>query len=347
MRFLTFIGCWYSKLFIGTFSNFICNHHYQQPISTTLYSVSYSPNDTTEPLTSTTTVSAANDLTSTTLKAATTTTTTTTTEEPSTTRKQVVQPTTRNPVNDWRKIEIAPIEYLTFAPFSNDGTRAYPNQFPFHVFLTFNEHEKTCSGAKVNRNTVATAATCLYDLRNKQLYDSASINIALIDKLARRSTLRINNLASKTLIHPQFNFSNFNYNVALIRLEGEGGVDNVIKLANKLPAPDQLLIATGFGKSTVNTNLKYHRLRATAQSECLVKYGPSVCSNSTFTAFRLTQDRGAMCTLDSGSPLFVVVHGRPLLVGLASFISKNGCLLGFPDGYVSIPHCYTWLKSNL
>lgn len=332
---ISFIGCWYSRLFLGTISNLVCNIDQTIPdLSTPIVnndtSVTEMEYESSSPLSTTT------------LKVERLPTTTTTT-----TMMPLMTTTLKPTMLELRNFtKIAPIEYLMFPPFSNNGTRAQVNQFPWQTFMSFDGGKKICSGARIGRNTIITTACCLFNLVTKQPFASVSIKDGLINKQNPVDVVHINNLMSHVLIHPKFNLYDtaLRYNIALVRAVGNG---NMIKLSRGPSRTNSILYASGFGRSNKNLFLKYHLVRVLPSVVCANVYGPAVCHDSIFSTFVANSSRGVMCNLDSGSPITKIQNNKFILEGIASFIARSGCLIGNPDGHVSIPYFYEWINVNI
>jgi len=96
--------------------------------------------------------------------------------------------------------------------------------------------------------------------------------------------------------------------------------------------------ASAEGSQTLTDNLKYVSVEPLTLHDCFVVYGLN------FTICGATYEEG-ICVGDLGSPM-VFFAQEPQLVGIASFISSEGCVSDSPAGYSPIYWSLDWITAT-
>jgi secreted trypsin-like serine protease len=92
--------------------------------------------------------------------------------------------------------------------------------------------------------------------------------------------------------------------------------------------------------------LNYVDLVTIRNSECMAVYG-NVIVDSIVCAQSATDVLKSVCYGDGGSPLVIDADTSPVLVGLVSFISTDGCESGHPSGFTRVAAYRSWIRTYI
>jgi secreted trypsin-like serine protease len=94
--------------------------------------------------------------------------------------------------------------------------------------------------------------------------------------------------------------------------------------------------------SGLSQTLKEVNLRALNNAECKLYYGPQVTYDMICMSGNYNE---GTCIGDTGSPLLQMKDGEYMHVGIASFLSGNGCESTDPSGFTRTIHYIHWIRS--
>ena len=304
---------------------------------------------------SSTTVSTTTAATTTTTKEP--TTTTTTTNAPSTTTTNVSSTTTISPTTIDQSLCLQPITVETIVPPNGSEFVGYYSrfgQFRFYVQIWLghandSQQEKRCSGVLVNKLTVLTTASCLYDNKTNNLYEYALIKKPKYFGFSEPDESQLVSSAN-FIIHKQFNMSELYDNIALLVMSDSLSDTKPIALSSSIPDSVNQLKIIGTGRTNNGTYLKDNRfinMSYRTNDICKFLYPDNLCERATIVASSTSGNvLESVCSFESGAPLIYMRMFEPQLLGVASFIPKRGCLSNVLTGFVSIPHYIHWIRDN-
>ncbi|CAG9811687.1 unnamed protein product [Chironomus riparius] len=243
------------------------------------------------------------------------------------------------------------------APRIVGGTEAPANSHPYQLALHVTRLAGTglCGGSILSATSVLTAAHCIGGTTTTLVIAGAH-NRNIVEATQQRRTV----LPENYRVHPLFNPSNFNNNIAV--LFGLQAFDfNVNVQPTRLPTAfanelfvTEVATATGWGRTTV-TGLESAVLRRSTNAvitnaACSSIYGPSIVP-ATVLCTETLAGLGAQgaCHGDDGGVLSVPRAGdtRPIQIGVTSYYAAAGCVIGYPIGYTRVTSFLTWLQANM
>lgn len=215
-----------------------------------------------------------------------------------------------------------------------------------------------CGGTLISPCWVLTAAHCFPDGEDVKIrHLSVYLGKSAINETDTRREQSFT--VEKMIIHPKFNESNYNNDIALLKIKSKNG-----QCAGKspsvrtvcLPPPYTQLPAgfscsiAGFGKERVSSfqfsqYLKQANVNLLSQTECRSEqqYGKAITENM-FCAGSPDWSRDA-CKGDSGGPLVCEVSGRMFLFGVVSW--GDGCAKeNKPGVYTQVTNFNRWIAAK-
>ncbi|TDG52539.1 hypothetical protein AWZ03_000772 [Drosophila navojoa] len=223
-----------------------------------------------------------------------------------------------------------------------NGYAAYQGKAPYIVSLLLQNYDETpvdiCSGVIISYDYVLTAAQCLRT-------EVVEVHFGAIS----RGNGQPNFKAYEYDFIRHENWPIFGYDIGLIRtpyVEFSATVNkiNLPRLSQKNERFENWwATACGWGKlanGQTADRLQCVDLQIITNNECYESYG---VLPSSIVCARTTSGKST-CSGDTGGPL--VAHDEPVLVGLTSFNSADGCTFGKPAGFIRITSHLDWIQSN-
>ncbi|KAH0811571.1 hypothetical protein GEV33_011222 [Tenebrio molitor] len=207
------------------------------------------------------------------------------------------------------------------------GEEARAGQFPFAAALYVRTADATtfCSGALISNLWILTAGHCI----DGALLITAQLGSNLLQGTdPNRLTIATDNL----VIHPLFDPLTLENDVGLVMFRMAITLSDYIQPTSFFPIvdlPGSAPVTTfGWGQTSdevagLTNELQYVQLTTLSNEECTLVFGSQIVD--TMVCIDGNYNEGT-CRGDSGSPLIQNIGGgHTLIVGIASFISTNGC----------------------
>ncbi|XP_968854.2 brachyurin [Tribolium castaneum] len=227
------------------------------------------------------------------------------------------------------------------------GITAFAGQFPFAVAIetTTKDGKYFCGGTLLNDQWIITAAQCA----DGALLFSIQIGAtSLSDPDENRLVLA----TSEYVLHPEYDPATLKNDIALIELRIPIQFSNYILPIHGLPEAaleaGVRVVALGWGQTSdedagLSDKLKFVTVTSLTNDECRLVYGNQITDQMVCVEGNYNE---GSCKGDTGSPLVRVISlGNALLIGVASFVSGNGCESTDPSGYTRISPYVDWIAN--
>jgi secreted trypsin-like serine protease len=226
------------------------------------------------------------------------------------------------------------------------GEVARAGQFPFAAAIHVQTADSKffCGGALTGNDWVITAGHCVY---NAVLFTIQLGSNHLVSDDSSRMTVA----TSTYILHPDFKPDTIEHDIGLIKFRRP--VDYNIYLSPvyswSMPlADDARVYALGWGQTSdadgeLSNDLRYLFISTISNLECRMVYGDQITDNMVCAIGNYNE---GTCTGDNGSPLVMSSGKYYTLVGVASFISANGCESTNPSGYTRTFPYFDWIRNN-
>ncbi|KAG2463167.1 NB5R2 reductase, partial [Polypterus senegalus] len=230
------------------------------------------------------------------------------------------------------------------------GEEAFPSFWPWQVSLRV-VHEHICGGAIIGPKWIITAAHCVY---NRKDYIKLMAVVAGDHDILNEDASEQKRSVKKVIIHPRYNDSTLDYDLALLWLEDALQYDKNVRPvclphANRTLEPGKLCTVTGWGSATTDgkMNEKLQQLNVPVLSpESCATYYPEVTDRMFCAGFTLQEGKDT-CTGDSGGPLVCQsVEKHYFLCGITSW--GAGCGNSPKPGvYTFVPSFTEWIHKQM
>ncbi|XP_059490933.1 brachyurin-like [Neocloeon triangulifer] len=237
------------------------------------------------------------------------------------------------------------------------GSVANTNEFP-HMVAIFSSNASGgntgfCGGSLISNNRVITAGHCIYK------YDTHYVVLGTLQAQNSNSQGYTEIRVSQAIVHPLFDISKLDYDLAMLVLERAITPSlniNPMLLPRRTFNTDLIgktATLSGWGKinddpsGSLNSNLLKVTVPIVNNQDCFDAYG-AVYVNERKVCVSTNGGLIGACYGDSGSPLiyYDAVNGETVQVGTMSFGAAQGCTAGFPTMYTRITSYTQWIADN-
>ncbi|XP_075974114.1 brachyurin-like [Anticarsia gemmatalis] len=234
------------------------------------------------------------------------------------------------------------------------GTIAPINNHPYLAGLLIDlgfGSTSACGGSILTNTRVLTAAHCWYDGR----LQARQITVVLGSPFLFHGGIRM--AIRRLAVHPGYDSRTFANDIAMLHLPAQVPFNNAIQpialpfgsLLN-IDLTGQWARAAGYGRysdltlPTTNTVTRNVMLQVMSNAQCQSVFGDVVLDSNI-----CTHGNGGVgiCQGDSGGPLTITVHGREVLIGVSSFVARDGCELQFPSAFARVTSFMDWIRMHL
>ncbi|XP_022814717.1 brachyurin-like [Spodoptera litura] len=208
-----------------------------------------------------------------------------------------------------------------------------------------------CGGTLLSANRILTAAHCWFDGFNQ----AHRITAVLGSPFLFHGGVRV--FPSAIAIHPTYDFRTFANDIAMlylpVHIQFSGQIQPIALPSGSLLHMDytnETVIAAGYGRysdvtnPTTNTMARNVLLEVIELQKCRSYYGDLVLDSNI-----CTNGYGGVgiCQGDSGGPLTINVNGEPVLIGVSSFVARDGCELQFPSAFARVSSYINWIRVQI
>ncbi|XP_058467631.1 chymotrypsin-1-like [Malaya genurostris] len=222
------------------------------------------------------------------------------------------------------------------------GQEATVNQFPYQAALLTPLGIYFCGGAILNREWIATAASCVIGLTNQDLIVFVGSN--------RLSTGGSTSRVRRIVTHPHFRVDIHANDIAVLNVNDRFSFNESVQpitIRQEIVEPDTEATVSGFGRFTISDNttpdpLRFIEVEVMHQDECRAAFDESytewlpdniICTSG-------SENQGT-CLGDSGSPL---VDSNNQLIGIVSW--GLPCGQDSPAVYARVSNHRAWILVN-
>ncbi|KAJ3656439.1 hypothetical protein Zmor_015517 [Zophobas morio] len=225
------------------------------------------------------------------------------------------------------------------------GEVARTGQFRFAaaIHVQTSDSRFFCGGALTGNQWIITSGYCVH---NAELFTIQLGSNTLEGDDPNRETVA----TSTYYLHPDFNPDTLDNDIAVIELRLPVMLNGYIQpifvsTLNYLNNTDA--ISLGFGQISdgdpeLSNELRYIDTTTLSNQECRLYYGSQITDSMICAAGNYNE---GTCIGDTGGPLIITGGRNSLLIGVASFISGNGCESTDPSGYTRIYQYADWIHN--
>ncbi|XP_054860913.1 transmembrane protease serine 9 isoform X1 [Amphiprion ocellaris] len=229
------------------------------------------------------------------------------------------------------------------------GQDAPPGFWPWQVSVNSVGGFQFCGGSLMNNQWVLSAAHCFSRVRSAIVY---------VGRQSQQGSNpnEVSRTVSQIIIHPNYDSSTLNNDIALLRLSSSVTFSTYIAPVC-LAASDSTFHAgvntwvTGWGtiasgvSNPFPQNLMEVQVPIVGGRQCNCSYGVGQITDNMLCA-GLPEGGRDSCQGDSGGPLVIKQGNRWILSGVVSF--GNGCALArFPGVYTKVSRYQTWINEQI
>jgi secreted trypsin-like serine protease len=228
------------------------------------------------------------------------------------------------------------------------GQEAYAGQFPYMAAIYKSTSDGTffCSGALINNQWILTSAYCVDEAVLFSI-DLGALNLKANEPNRQRFATDIH------VAHPDYNPTTLENDIGLIQLRMPIGFTTYIRPVDLLPSTEVTpnmdgIMTMGWGQINDETagivdELRYVNLVPLSNEECRLSFGNQIVDSMVCVGGNYNE---GFCRGDTGAPLIWYKNGRySTHVGVASFISNNGCETPEPSGYTRTFSYIDWINN--
>ncbi|XP_026732937.1 brachyurin-like [Trichoplusia ni] len=234
----------------------------------------------------------------------------------------------------------------TIAPYY-----AHPYLVGLIIDIIGSTSPSACGGSLLSTSRILTAAHCWNDGFSQAFQIEAVMGSAFLF----HGGLRI--YVTGIAIHPRYDSRTWANDIAMLYLPVHVPLSGAIQPI-KLPFGPLLQMdyakktvrAAGYGRysdlslPTTNTMARNVLLEVIPLDKCRSFYGQivqdsNICTNG--------YGGVGICQGDSGGPLTLNVHGEEVLIGVSSFVARDGCELEFPSAFARVSSYIDWIRVQI
>jgi secreted trypsin-like serine protease len=224
------------------------------------------------------------------------------------------------------------------------GQAAYVGQFKFAaaIEVTTKTSKYFCGGSLIHHQWILTAGQCVHD---GILFTIHLGSITLEGSDSARLTLA----TSEYVLHPEYNPNTLENDVGLIQLRRPVSftayVQPIATIADLEDYTDLVIIGwgqTSDSQAALSNVLNFVNVTSVSNLECKAVYGNQINDDMVCVAGQYNE---GTCIGDSGGALVHYAPNSRRHVGIASFISSNGCESLDPSGFARTYSYKEWIKN--
>ncbi|KAL0878492.1 hypothetical protein ABMA27_003586 [Loxostege sticticalis] len=208
--------------------------------------------------------------------------------------------------------------------------------------------QSVCGSSMISNTRAVTAAHCWWDGQNR----GRQLTVVYGSNRLFSGGRRIN--TNNVQMHGSYNTRTLHNDVAVI-VHANVGYTNVINRVNLASGSNnfagQTATAAGYGRTGDNAGIGQNQdkrqvnMPVITNAVCQQTFGSGTVIASTLC----TSGAGgrSICPGDSGGPLTVGSGNNRQLIGISSFVSRNGCSRGHPAGFARVTSFNSWIRQRM